>query len=345
MYNEQIEQLINAALADGVLTEKEKQVLFKKAESMGIDLDEFEMVLSSKLYEKQKAIEEEHKKKSDVAPKSNKMGDVRKCPACGAIVSSYQVKCPECGYEFSEVAANSSTQLLADKLVAAVGNHEKQVQIIETFPIPSTKADLLEFVTSLKPRAFINKKNDREGLSSAYRKKYYECIEKIKVNFSSDSAFVWVLKESEKEKRNRIIKISINWFVKVGIPILLLFWMILGMRSCLNSVDSSYCITNVNRCLKEDNPKKAEEYLFNYSYIDSSPENVNAAFDALIDYYINKDDARNAIRIGDAFGDRYEKWGDHEKISSNWDEKLYNYLMSKGMYKDAARFEPLPRRY
>ena len=31
MYNEQIENLINLALADGELTEKEKQILFKKA--------------------------------------------------------------------------------------------------------------------------------------------------------------------------------------------------------------------------------------------------------------------------------------------------------------------------
>ena len=45
MYNEQLEKLIDYALADGELTEKEKQVLFKKAESMGVDLDEFEMVL------------------------------------------------------------------------------------------------------------------------------------------------------------------------------------------------------------------------------------------------------------------------------------------------------------
>lgn len=51
MYNEQIEVLISAALADGVLTEKEKQILFKKAESMGIDLDEFEMVLDARLVE------------------------------------------------------------------------------------------------------------------------------------------------------------------------------------------------------------------------------------------------------------------------------------------------------
>ena len=45
MYNEQIENLINLALADGELSEKEKQILFKKAEAAGIDLDEFEMVL------------------------------------------------------------------------------------------------------------------------------------------------------------------------------------------------------------------------------------------------------------------------------------------------------------
>ena len=54
MYNEKLEALISAALADGVLTEKEKQVLFKKAEAMGIDLDEFEMVLEGRLAKCQK---------------------------------------------------------------------------------------------------------------------------------------------------------------------------------------------------------------------------------------------------------------------------------------------------
>ena len=53
MYNEQLEQLIDAALADGVLTEKEKQILFRKAEALGIDLDEFEMVLDARLFKLQ----------------------------------------------------------------------------------------------------------------------------------------------------------------------------------------------------------------------------------------------------------------------------------------------------
>ena len=74
MYNEKIEQLITAALADGVLTEKEKQILFKNAQAQGIDLDEFEMVLDARLVELQKS-EKEKAEKS--APKSDKYGDVR----------------------------------------------------------------------------------------------------------------------------------------------------------------------------------------------------------------------------------------------------------------------------
>lgn len=248
MYNEQIEQLINAALADGVLTEKEKQVLFKKAESMGIDLDEFEMVLSSKLYEKQKAIEEERKKKSEAAPKSNKMGDVRKCPSCGAIVSSYQVKCPECGYEFSEVAANSTAQMLAQKLnevserigrmefkdkkgsfleYAKTASEQRQKEIaeeskriIEATPIPNTKADLLEFASALAP--FGLRKYSSIALFTKFTeleevkvKKFEECIAKIKMLFPDDKMFEPLFNDinEAKKKRIKIIRLIVSAFI------------------------------------------------------------------------------------------------------------------------------------
>lgn len=57
MYNEQMESLITAALADGVLTDKEKNLLFKKAEAMGIDRDEFELVLEGRLAKRKKEME------------------------------------------------------------------------------------------------------------------------------------------------------------------------------------------------------------------------------------------------------------------------------------------------
>lgn len=57
MYNEKLEALITAALADGILTDKEKDILFKKAEAMGIDRDEFDLVLDGRLAKRKKEME------------------------------------------------------------------------------------------------------------------------------------------------------------------------------------------------------------------------------------------------------------------------------------------------
>lgn len=111
MYNEQIENLIDLALLDGDLSEKEKQILYKKAEGLGIDLDEFEMVLQAKLFEKQK-----NEKANTASPKSDKLGDVRKCPACGAIAETFATKCADCGTEFRNIEASQNITRFFEKL-------------------------------------------------------------------------------------------------------------------------------------------------------------------------------------------------------------------------------------
>ena len=49
MYNEQLEQLIEAALKDGMMSGKERQVLFNEAQSLGINLLEFENELNRRI--------------------------------------------------------------------------------------------------------------------------------------------------------------------------------------------------------------------------------------------------------------------------------------------------------
>ena len=56
MYDAQLEELIDAALIDGDLSEKEKQVLLKKVQTLNIDLDEFEMILNARLYKRKKEL-------------------------------------------------------------------------------------------------------------------------------------------------------------------------------------------------------------------------------------------------------------------------------------------------
>ena len=49
MYDPQLEKLITMALNDGVITEKERQILLKKAVEFGIDPDDFEMDIEFRL--------------------------------------------------------------------------------------------------------------------------------------------------------------------------------------------------------------------------------------------------------------------------------------------------------
>ena len=191
MYNEQIENLIKIALNDGELSEKEKQILFKKAEVEGIDLDEFEMVLESRLFDKQKSSNQQSPTPESIhqtdEPKSNKMGDVKKCPSCGGIVETFSTSCGDCGHSFNNIAAVNSAQKLHDQLqeiekeernrvrstassftsrITSTAAYEiqadrqmeeriktRKASIISSFPIPNSKEDILEFLSMAIPQA------------------------------------------------------------------------------------------------------------------------------------------------------------------------------------------------
>lgn len=165
-YNDQIEDLIEAALADGVLTEKEREVLFKKAKEKGIDLDEFEMVLEGRLHMKQQEMKKEQAQ-AQAPAKSSKYGEVRKCPSCGAPVKSFQTSCSECGTEFHNSAALSKAaedfvakcQAFDVKIAEEIKHRgffddessltstQKQKQeFIATYPIPTNREDMLELL-------------------------------------------------------------------------------------------------------------------------------------------------------------------------------------------------------
>lgn len=210
MYNGQLEELIEAALTDGVLTEKEKQVLFKKAESLGIDLDEFEMVLDSRL---QKMQQQQKSTKTSSAPQSGKVGQVRKCPACGAMVGAMDSSCKECGFEFIGVENTSSVRILTEKIDEiiqkyanktkssdddnfAYERHNEIKSTILNFPIPSNKNDLLEFIL------YLNKKNEYDCAD-----KYNECLDKARILYGNDPLFQRFFNEAEKERRQKTFAI------------------------------------------------------------------------------------------------------------------------------------------
>jgi hypothetical protein len=225
MYNEQIENLIRLALVDGDLTEKEKQILFKKAELAGIDLDEFEMVLDAKLVEKRNATPP-----PTAAPKSEKYGDIRKCPACGTILQSFQTKCNDCGHEFTNISANNVISQLSKKLseiekelqreaekdedydpkltfALDMRILEKQASYIDTFPIPNTKEDILEFLSLSVPQASVKlnwyernvSHTGQYKLIKSWKAKAEQTIMKARFSMKDDKKLLDEIEQYEKQ--------------------------------------------------------------------------------------------------------------------------------------------------
>lgn len=107
-FSKELEEVINAALADGVITEKERAVLHKKALLEGVDPDEVDVVIDGRLQQIQKSIDDAKQK-------------VRKCPSCGEIIPAMTAVCPSCGQVID--ASNADNKALAvymDKLETAL---------------------------------------------------------------------------------------------------------------------------------------------------------------------------------------------------------------------------------
>jgi methyl coenzyme M reductase subunit C-like uncharacterized protein (methanogenesis marker protein 7) len=172
--NPELEKLIDLALADGVLTEKEKEILIRKANESGMDMDEFEMVLDGKLHLAQKSMQQTAPVQQVQQTQSNKEGDIKKCPSCGLTVKSFTTKCGDCGHEFRNTQAISSVNSLFEKiqkidedsvnddsssLLSVLFQSQKKkrieqkISLISNFPVPNTKEDLLEFLIMATPQA------------------------------------------------------------------------------------------------------------------------------------------------------------------------------------------------
>ena len=142
----------------------------------------------------------------------SKVGDIRKCPACGSPVSSFSTKCADCSHEFNNTSVNTSIQSLFDLLQRARTLGEKE-ELIRNFPVPNTKEAILEFLAQGVPGAkadkssssskatriitgyftlgaseLINKfsKTDSQSLAAAWRAKCEQVIIKARFSMKDD---------------------------------------------------------------------------------------------------------------------------------------------------------------
>ena len=152
---------------------------------------------------------------------SAKQGEVKKCPVCGAIVMAYQAKCDDCGYEFRGVDANKSSQILAAKLaelektVDPFWLGERQASVIRTFPIPTTKEDLVEFASSM-----VRQNPSDPDLKEAYQAKASEAITKLQILFPNEPFVQLLVREQESQKQKDKEQWSYVWKLLIGFGVI-----------------------------------------------------------------------------------------------------------------------------
>ena len=154
----EIEKLIDLAIADGQISEKERNVILRKAAEFGVDPDEVEMVLDGKL----------HQREANKPKQKEKVGNIKTCPACGASVKSFQFKCEDCGHEFQNTNIEgyinefkkTIERAISEKHILykyTVNNIEHEIpnetskdkavaSLIKSYPLPKNKEDIIELL-------------------------------------------------------------------------------------------------------------------------------------------------------------------------------------------------------
>ena len=105
---EELDALIQQYLTDGVLTDKERQVILNKAEKMGLDRDEIDLYLDA---------EEQKVDQQTAAAVRKQKGKI--CPYCGGSVPLLTDKCPHCGENITP-EASKELQEIFDNLEEAL---------------------------------------------------------------------------------------------------------------------------------------------------------------------------------------------------------------------------------
>lgn len=264
--NSKIQEMIQMALEDGVITENEKKIILKKAVELGEDTDMVDLAIEGALGDKKRETE-------------RKQAKGMKCPKCGGAIPSGQVICPDCGFLLAKNEANHTALDLQNDLLridreiieqlggsvvsrffgaltnAKENGIERKMTRITTTVIPNTRADLLELLAFTAPKA--DKAAPKNGVTSSHEENlgygywtlFSNCVLMAKHNFENDPNFIQYFElYNKKAKKRGVSKGAVTTLVVIAsIAIILLcyapfFFSDRNDKKVLNTVE--ICVQN-----------------------------------------------------------------------------------------------------
>ena len=233
MFSQELENLIQASLEDGILEDYEKAALVKRAQNEGVDLAELEIYINSLLQKRARELENEKKAERKQYEKEKKEAFGRTCPNCGKQVPPLTLKC-ECGYEFTKGKTVSSVQMFFEK----INNIQlTEAEIDSCSKVIEEKVGVDSYKAVRDVNGNVAKKVDEAKVRILKEKKKREIITTFPVpNTKEDIIEFLSLSASKSKKRGGIFGTTKGRLIVV-IPIALIIF----------SIICNVCITNYDK--------------------------------------------------------------------------------------------------
>lgn len=302
---QELDALIQEYLTDGVLTDKERQVILRKAEGMGLDRDEIDLYLDAQVQKIDLA--------TDAAARKQKG---KQCPYCGGSIPQLTDKCPHCGENIT-AEASSELQEIFDNLEEALVDFKSGKDIAKS------KATVERYMRKAKMYYGNNPKIQRllEEVELESEK-----AEKIAKANARKNAFVKIL--------------TYNWKITVAVCIiilLLLWWAIGSIVSAFKGPDAlenpQTCIEAVKQAINDGNFDKAAGYCTAYTDKHGifSNDKITTAYAMASKAYIENGEYDKAISLVDGV------W-EMEDVELNSRKQIVKKCIEDGKYDEAESY-------
>lgn len=211
--NQEIINLIDMALADGEITEKKREIVFRKANELGEDKDEVEMYLEGKIAILKRQTQSNN---SSLTIEPTSVETIQVESSTEYTVHVLFQKLEDAESERNNVKStlvNAGSNLLSNAMKSGFSKSEsldhttkRKVEIISSFPLPTLKSEIIEFLALSVPKAkqvigiFTKAKTDSEkALGKAFLQKSEQILIQGKLKFNDDYALLSELKKYADE--------------------------------------------------------------------------------------------------------------------------------------------------
>ncbi|MDD6296232.1 MAG: zinc ribbon domain-containing protein [Treponema sp.] len=168
-------------------------------------------------------------------------GTIRKCPNCGAQITTDTAKCPACGFIIEKEKVSSSMEEFAKKFVS-FQDESKKKDFVESYPVPNNKEDIrgfLNYAANQRDKDYATLK-DKAFWTTVWNNKCRLIVNQAFDVFGTDSDFMQYLRDYKsgvekssgevKKIRNRLLLGKIAKISVVAVLVLAIVGLF-GMKS------------------------------------------------------------------------------------------------------------------